>query len=38
MPDIIVHKRGCNEDNLIVIEAKRNATPKVKEEDEEKLK
>ena len=37
-PDIIVHKRGLEGPNLIVIEAKKDATVKEKSDDVKKLK
>lgn len=37
-PDIIVHKRGKDGPNLLVIEAKKDATPKKRAEDIDKLK
>lgn len=36
-PDIIVHKRGPNGPNLVVLEAKKDATPTERKEDIEKL-
>ncbi|MBI2120699.1 MAG: hypothetical protein HYT94_03705 [Parcubacteria group bacterium] len=37
-PDIIVHKRGVDGPNLLVIEAKKDATPQEHQEDVKKLK
>lgn len=36
-PDIVVHQRGRNDNNLIIIEAKWNATHKKQKDDIEKL-
>jgi hypothetical protein len=37
-PDIIIHKRGDNEENIIVIEIKKNTNNESKEFDYDKLK
>ena len=37
IPDIIIHKRGCNDHNLVVIEAKCDASDSNKNEDCKKL-
>ena len=37
IPDIIIHKRGCNDHNLVVIEAKKDANDCNMEKDRVKL-
>lgn len=37
-PDIIIHKRGNNDNNILVIEMKRGASSKELEEDREKIR
>lgn len=37
-PDIIIHKRGTNTQNLLVVEVKRNGSPTATDEDADKIR